>query len=294
MQIKLSMTVAELADYWLENYSKPHKKTWTEDEGRIRLYIKPLIGHLLIDEVRRADVAKLHAQVGEHAPYQANRTRENLHTMFSQAEIWGFLPDGHPNPASKIKDFKEKQRLRFLSDAEIVRLFESIAVEHDIYLRAAILLLLFTALRRNEILTLEWSNVNLQEKYLIIPDDKTKNGDGVVQPLNLQALQVLSMTPRRSDNRYVICGWVKGNHRVDLKRAWDRITKRANLRDFHVHDLRRTVGAWMASNGVAIQVIQKVLNHKDLKTTLIYARVADEAKKKALTEFGSSIARLIS
>ena len=285
------ISVSELCDYWLENYSKPHKKTWTEDEGRICLYIKPAFGDVPINLVDRGMVARLHAEIGTHSIYQANRTRENLHTIFKSAIIWGFLPDHHSNPAKHIKDFREVSRSRYLTEDEIVKLFESVNYESDCYLRGAIFLLLFTGLRRCEVLSLKWEHIYIKEGKMLLID--TKNGENVWHPITQQVAQILATLPRRMDNRYVICGHKKGQPRKDMKRAWNRIRKRAGLEGVKIHDIRRTVGAWFANNGVDVLVIKDVLNHKDIKTTLVYARVANETKQAALAMYGDHIAKLI-
>jgi integrase len=55
-----------------------------------------------------------------------------------------------------------------------------------------------------------------------------------------------------------------------------------DMRDLHIHDLRRTVGTWLASTGTSMAVIGKALNHKTLAATQVYARVWNEAVKDAL------------
>jgi integrase len=61
-------------------------------------------------------------------------------------------------------------------------------------------------------------------------------------------------------------------HLHDLKRAWDRIRVRAGIHNVRFHDLRRTVGSWLAASGESLHLIGKVLNHRDVSTTAIYAR----------------------
>lgn len=62
-------------------------------------------------------------------------------------------------------------------------------------------------------------------------------------------------------------------HLHDMKRAWARIRVRAGIQDVRFHDLRRTVGSWLAGSGESLQLIGKVLNHRDVSTTAIYARL---------------------
>lgn len=291
MQLRVSTTIDSLCELYLERHAKPHKGTWKEDERRIKLYIKPALGRYLAHDVKRSHVAELHAEIGKTKPYQANRVREQLSKMFELARLWGYLPDTASNPARGIKDFKERDRARFLSQDEAKRVYAGIESEPDVYVRAALLLILCTGLRKGEVLALEWRNVNLNEGYCRVED--TKNGDTVFQPLSQPAKTILSLLPRRDSNPYVICGLIEGKPRNTITKAWNRIRKRADVEDVTIHDLRRTVGSWLAQEGCPIQTIKEVMNHKNLKTTLIYARVNSEVKKEALEFHGDRLARMI-
>ncbi|MBI5445874.1 MAG: tyrosine-type recombinase/integrase [Deltaproteobacteria bacterium] len=59
--------------------------------------------------------------------------------------------------------------------------------------------------------------------------------------------------------------------------------------DVWIHDLRRTVGSWLATNGESLPLIGKVLNHADVKTTAIYARLAEDPARRAMEEHGKRI-----
>ena len=62
-------------------------------------------------------------------------------------------------------------------------------------------------------------------------------------------------------------------HLHDMKRAWDRIRVKSGIHDVRFHDLRRTVGSWLAGSGESLHLIGKVLNHRDVSTPAIYARL---------------------
>jgi integrase len=87
--------------------------------------------------------------------------------------------------------------------------------------------------------------------------------------------------PRMAQNVHVFPG-ANGNPLVDLKRAWDRVRKNANLPDLRMHDLRRTCGSWLAGSGQSLPLIGKVLNHSQPSTTAIYARLDISPVRTAL------------
>ena len=56
-----------------------------------------------------------------------------------------------------------------------------------------------------------------------------------------------------------------------------------------MHDLRRTVGSWLAQSGSSLHLIGKVLGHSNLKTTAIYSRFAQDHVKEALETYGKRL-----
>jgi integrase len=70
--------------------------------------------------------------------------------------------------------------------------------------------------------------------------------------------------------------------------------REANPEDLiRLHDLRRTVGSWLATSGASLTLIGKVLNHSNASTTQIYARLAEDAARTALEEHGDRIGPLL-
>ena len=81
---------------------------------------------------------------------------------------------------------------------------------------------------------------------------------------------------------YVFPGQNGAGHLHNMKRAWDRIRTKAGIQDVRFHDLRRTVGSWLAGSGESLSLIGKVLNHRDVSTTAIYARLNLDPVRQAL------------
>jgi integrase len=63
--------------------------------------------------------------------------------------------------------------------------------------------------------------------------------------------------------------------------------------DVRLHDLRRTVGSWLATAGASLPLIGKVLNHSNASTTQVYARLAEDPARAALEEHGARIGPLL-
>ena len=98
-ELRRAHTVADLCDAFLERHARRIKKTWREDQRRIEKHIKPRLGSLRLKKLTREHVDQLYREVGSQAPYEANRVIALLSAMIRLAPEWGFLPEGHPNPA---------------------------------------------------------------------------------------------------------------------------------------------------------------------------------------------------
>jgi integrase len=257
-------------------------------------YVLPAIGRLRVREVTRKHVTELHHSLAEK-PYAANRTLGVVSKLFNLAEKWGERPDGS-NPCRHVEKYPEHKRERFLSAVELQRLGKALTTaERDRsvspFAIAAIRLLVFTGARRNEILTLKWEHVDLEQSCLRLPDSKT--GQKTVH-LNAPALQLLAELPRLLDCPYVIASALSGAHLVNLEKPWRRIRARAGLDGVRLHDLRHSFASVAASAGLGLPIIGALLGHTQAQTTARYAHLAANPLKQANDLIGARIADAMS
>ena len=284
-------TVRELAALYVERHAKPHKKTWREDERRLNKWVLPAFGSRKVADVKRPDVARLHHRIGESAPYEANRVLALVAVLFSKAAEWGLLDEGAPNPAARVQTFKERSRERWVTPAELPALVEAIGAEPSPYIRAAMKLYLLTGLRRSELIGLRWKDVDFGRREIHLGD--TKAGRSHAVALSVAAVDVLRELPRQLGSAFVFPGRVAGQPLVNIAKSWRRIRRRAGLEDVRLHDLRRTVGSWLAEGGASLPLIGKVLNHSNASTTQVYARFAEQSARTALEKHGELIGPLL-
>lgn len=285
-----SETLREFAQRYMEVHARPFKKASSadQDERQLKRYILPALGALKVKDITTTDIQKLITRMRQ-TPYAANRCRALLSKMFNKAEDWGVRPRSS-NPCDAVDKYKEKPRERFLNAHEIRRLGgvmnEALKNGESPYVIAAIRLLLLTGARMSEILTLEWSFVDREERLLRLPDSKT--GQKTV-PLAAEALHVLDALPRQSGNPYVICGKKAGSHLINLQRPWQRLRQKAGLEDVRIHDLRHSFASIAVASGMSLPLIGSLLGHKQAQTTSRYAHLADDPRQEAAQKIGSSI-----
>lgn len=179
------------------------------------------------------------------------------------------------NPVEAIsKPSENPGRVRFLSDDERVRLLDACRVHADLYL--AVILALTTGARQAEIMTLRYGQVDFNRRVITLT--KTKNGETRSIPLVGEAftlLQERSKLRNLTDDRVFPPVMEKGDTR-SLRTAWEAALKKAEISDFHWHDLRHTAASYLAMSGVSLVEIAKVLGHRTLQMVARYSHLADE------------------
>jgi integrase len=269
-------TISDLIAEFMERYAPSHMKTATQDATRDfhDRIINPVLGKMKVTNVTRADVSRLHGSLSA-TPYQANRVLSALSSLFNRAEEWGYRDEG-TNPCRHVKPYPEKPRERSLSQEEIRRLNKTL-ITHEaksLYSVAFVRLALMTGARKNELLTLQWSNVDLKQGRLQLPDSKTGKRTIV---LSEPAKDLLAHLPRIKSNPYVLVGAKEGAHLVNVNKFWLKIRREANLDGARIHDLRHTFASIGVSNGVPLAVVGKLLGHRHPSTTNRYAHLADSS-----------------
>ena len=283
-------TVAELAERYLKEHVEVHckERTGVIYRSNVKRFILPAYGHLPVEKVEREHIADLHYALRD-IPCQANRVLEIENKIFNLAEEWGLRSKG--NPCRFVRKYREQKRERFLTDEEFRNLGDVLnQMEAEgtlpVYPAAAIRLLMLTGCRRNEIVQLEWKNVDLKEGEIRLPDSKT--GPRMV-PLSPTAAQVLKELPRIKGNPWVIPGFRPNRHLGDLNHYWDRVREEADLDGMRIHDLRHSWASRALALGESLSMIGKLLGHNKIDTTSRYAHLARDSIKASSARIADSI-----
>ncbi len=287
-------TLKEAGDLFLETeISKKSAATQVLYRDFLERLTYPQYGRTKVGEFKFSDTAALHHEL-RNTPITANRVVATLSTLFTWCELHGHRPK-HSNPTKGIKKFKEKSKERFLSPRELTRLGVALnRAERNktetAYAIAAIRLLIFTGCRRNEILTLRWTDVNLMRATLSLRE--TKTGSRLIY-LSAPAISVIKPLPRVSKNPYVIVGEREGQHLVNLRKCWLRICKVARLKQVRLHDLRHSFASIGVSGGASLPIIGKLLGHTKSSTTEKYSHLSADPVRAVNEAMGRQIAELL-
>lgn len=280
--VRDEMTFGDLFTRYLDNHAKVHKRTWQYDENMFRLYFSHWEKRP-ISTITRHEIQALHARMGaDNGKPQANRAYAMIRTVFEKGLEWGW---GKENPASKVKKFREESRERFIQEEELPAFFQAVMAEPNEMERDFLLMLLFTGARKSNVLGMNWKDVNLDMRIWTIPASESKSGSSYTVPLVSFALDILTRRKRENTaSPWVFPSASKSGHLVEPKKAWARILKASKLEDLRPHDLRRTLGTWMAATDSPLLTIAYALGHKiaSLSVTAVYARASVEPIRAAM------------
>ncbi|MCH7502407.1 MAG: tyrosine-type recombinase/integrase [Proteobacteria bacterium] len=293
-------TVNDLADEFLEKWAKPRKRSWREDERQLNADVLPLIGHKKIASVTRRDVIQiLDAIVERGSPIAANRTFAVVRKMFRFGITRDLVPH---NPCEALQaPSKERQRDRCLTADEIKTFW--LALDDDGMkivpsIRLILKIMLLTAQRPGEVISVEWSHLDLSSGWWTIPESRAKNKLPHRVPLSTPACKLFKTIEKASDDdEYLFPSYGQCGHIcTDAVNRAVRINRTAfGIPSFVPHDLRRTAASHMASMGTPRLTVGKILNHVETSITAVYDRYSyDQEKRKALNAWSRKLESIIS
>jgi integrase len=143
------------------------------------------------------------------------------------------------------------------------------------HLRAVIIAILDTCCRLGEVLSLQWRDVNLDDRQIFVRPAKSKTREGRYVPISARLFAVLEL--RRLDpsgkrfgpDAYVF-GNAVGERTKSVRTAWENACARAGLNDFRLADLRHEAASRFEEAGIPISHVSRILGHANLSTTTRY------------------------
>ncbi len=275
------LTFATLAARYVAEHAQPHKRSWKEDQRRINVHLMPRFGTRRLSDVKPDEIIAMQNVLRrERGLYESNRVAVLLRTMFNIARNMKLFAGD--NPADRIKLFREDKRERFLSPEELRRVNEALADEPNEYWRAYFPLALILGTRKSELLAVRWGDIDFDRRTLRLP--MTKAGRSHLLPLPSPAIDIIRSLPSRGQSAWVFPSRNGEGHAVEAAKAWQRIRVRAAVPDVRLHDLRRTLGSWLAAQGHSLSLIGRALNHSSLAATQVYARLDLDPVREALEQ----------
>jgi integrase len=249
IEMRAIPTLAELVRDRYLPHVKSYKRSWCTDETVLRIHILPVLGPQYIDQIRAEQIAVLVGRMREkdYATGTTNRVVIVLRHIFNLARKWR-VPGITENPTSGINLAPDVNRERFLSLEEAQRLVVSIEQDENTVAANAIMLLLLTGARRNEITQAKWEHLDWDQKSLLVPLSKSCKPRSI--SLNGAAVALLQTIQPTEGCEYIFPSPVTHRPSPSLHLPWQRIRVRAGLPDLRLHDLRHSFASFLVNRGV--------------------------------------------
>ena len=295
------ITVAETAERFLA-WAKVNKRSWRADESRIRIHIIPAFGRFPLRSLGSARIENLKTALMERGLSTATvrhilglvRRLFNFagKTAYSEEMDTPMFAGRSPCGAVQIPR-QDNNRLRFFSREDADRVLEQ-AKEfpkrrrrgrldfHDICL-----LSLMTGMRKGEIQSLEWADVDMAHGVIRIRDAKA--GDGIAH-MNSDVLDMMQRRGAEAGPGLVFKGAIRGGRVRNISHTFADLAGDLGLNDgvsdprqeVCFHTLRHTFASWLALQGTDIYRIKELMRHKTITQTMRYAHLIPGATKDAV------------
>ena len=305
------LTVADLIDRW---HAEKARNVRTADELRTKaLHYAGNLAHRPAAEVTRQDIGTIHSAIATTArkrvirrvgdalqwvetgpaglPATADKWRAMMHSVFAFAQAKGLVAD---NPAAGIGaafDARGAQRSNYLHGDALLRFWRALVADSDADTRDALLLLLYTAQRKGNVLAMRWSAVDLEQGRWTLDAADTKQRKAQTVPLTAQASAILARRYRSAAGDWVFPA-TRGAGAMSearMRDAWARICSAAGIEGLRVHDLRHTAGSWLARLGADVAIRQKALGHGTPAMAARYAHLELDPVANAMQGMSNAI-----
>ena len=289
-------TVKEMIDRYIRDIL-PRKKDGLRTQKIQLEWWKEKIGYLLLSDIAPSLIAEHRDLLASgitvrgtiRSQATTNRYMAVLSHVFTIAvKEWGWIEDSPMDKVSKLKE--SRGRVRFLSQEERFLLIDACKESQCPYLDKIVILAMSTGMRKNEIMSLKWADVDLSKGRLVIHE--TKNGERRAVPLIGYAFEVINQLYQDKKNLSPFLfpsNDLSLNQPYDIRTAWENAVKRAKIENFKFHDLRHDRASTLAAGGASLAQISEVLGHKTLQMVKRYAHLTEGNVANVLEKLDNSV-----
>lgn len=278
---------------WNAEGSRTRESGWARVlESYYRNHAKEIFGHMRLTELKPGHLRDF-ISAKKTTPTAANRALEVISKLYTYAQERELVPQGL-NPCKLVKKNKERKRGRYATDEElrkILPILDRYAAKHP---RPVALLkcILLTGSRPSALERAMRSEFTIQEKDgerfgILRRHGKTSedSGEDEVVVFPPEAVRIVESLPLPLDGTLFGVTWT---HHI-----WQRVRKEAGCTDLWKRDLRRTFATiGISKAGVTKSEVGANLNHRDPRTTDIYAKLVLDSRMDVTSKISKQISKL--
>lgn len=222
------------------------------------------------------------------SPRTAKSLKETLRPMFKRYVLDGTLKS---NPADLIQIPKfDNQMSVELSDEKTKELYD-ILYNYPLEPFKSVFIWLSHGRRLNEILSLQWSDINLENSTYTIKYENNKVRKPMTYKLSAELIGTLETLGILSGNNYIFHALSDKTKKMDkgtVRNHWEKVLKQLGVH-LRIHDLRHLIGGTLVSSGRTLEQVASVLGHTSISVTKRYSKVRQEVAAESLEDFFSRV-----
>ena len=246
------------------NEITPYKKGKLQEFRRISRLLKDRISDIKLSKLTSTTIAEFRDRRINDGVRAAQIDLILIRHAIKIARLeWGVELPTNPVEGVRIPNGVVRRTRRLESD-EYEALARAATRCTNSYIWPCIEIAIETAMRRSEILSLRWDNVDLEARIALLPN--TKNGSKRHVPLTTKAVQILSSLSQKQQHVFPISDY-------SVRHGWDRLVKRAGITDLRFHDLRHEAVSRFFELGLSVPEVAAISGHRDYRTLAAYNHV---------------------
>lgn len=218
-------------------------------------FLLPFFGDFPVRRITKALAGEFRQARQQHNPAIKDATVNRDLSVLRHILYWAVDEQIIPaNPLARLTMARERRSHRqVLSIDEEERLLGS-AKDH---LRAMILIALDTGMRRGEITSQRWEDIDFAHKVLFVTHSKTPEGESREIPLTTRLYEYL-VESRKADGLVID---FRGRPVRIVKRSWKTALRNGKIRHIRFHDLRHTFNTRLMEAGVLREIRMTLMGH---------------------------------
>jgi integrase len=288
---RATVTFEGFAERYRE-YAKANKKGYQNELYRIQQLVNTF-GKRRLSDLTAWDAEKLKTDMSKsRRPATVNRILGNVKHMMAMATKWGILAK---NPFAGVGLLRvPTMPERILQPDEETRLLKACEEVRAPHLRPIVVLALNTGMRKGEILSLQWSQLDLISRSIHVENGKTTLSDRRIPMNDLVFENIVALRKSRQGNLVFPSPRKTGQRFVDLKTAFRSAVARSGIAPLRFHDLRHSFASRLVRTGADLITVQHLLGHAKITMTARYAHPLADDKIAAVRRLDGSSFQLSS
>lgn len=252
------------------------------ESTRLKKWLKAF-GHLSAWEIATEQLCAA-AQMMLDAGYKAatpNRDLSALGTIYRWAIERRLPPRGFKSPTVGVRRFKEDIRRVYVSEEQVEALRSRSLAFKDRRFGLFVALILDSGARRGEITQRRWSEVDLENRQMLLPTSK----NGTPRTLHFSDRTrrlLLRVFPNPPEDGLIFEGRVP-RQPISYRASWKRLITEVGLTDLHLHDSRHIVAAGMLRNGISVAVAAQAIGNSPAVLAARYGHLETKTLREAVS-----------